>query len=304
MEEHVRCNLCKSDDYNILFPKIEVSRIVPITDKYSAAKSMLCTDQIVKCRKCGLVYINPRIKSDIIIDATSRGDDKNYVSQGVGRMLTFENELKWMAKHAPKGKLLDVGCASGFFLKVAKDAGWDVMGVEPNRWLAEYGKNNFGLNIKAGTLEGAKFRNNSFDVICMWDVIEHMPDPNHALGEANRILNKGGILIVSTPDYGSILAGVFGRKWWFLLSHHLFYFTAKTMRKILEQNGFRVKIRKMHWQKLSLQYMLDMVKHLNKENKVVLFGHRWGSAIFKALKIGNIQIPYYAAQMDLIAVKK
>lgn len=302
-EEYIRCNLCGADDYKIIYKKIDNTEKVSLLDKFSAAKGFLCTDQIVRCNECGLVYINPRTKSDIIIDSTSKGDDEKYVSQEKGRMETFEKELKWLNKYTKKGRLLDVGCAAGFFLNVAKKAKWDAQGVEPNKWLANHGKENYGLKVFAGTLEDAEFKDEEFEVITLWDVIEHMPDPNGSLKEINRIMKPGGTLVVSTPDYSSIFAKIFGRKWWFLLSHHLFYFTPRTMKMMLEQNGFKVKVKKLHWQKLNLQYMIDMVKHLSK-SKLVHKGHKTLSSVFKLFKLHKLEIPYYASQIDIIAVKK
>ena len=274
-----------------------------MTDKYSASKGIMCTDQVVKCNKCGLVYINPRIKEDIIIDSCSKGDDKVYTSQPEGRILTFKKEIKLLKKYKKKnGKLLDVGCAAGFFLHVAKQEGWNVQGVEPNSWLADYGRKNFEAKVFNGTLEEAKFKDNMFDIITMWDVLEHIPDPKSALIEANRILKPGGILIISFPDFSSIFAKLFGKNWWFLLSHHLFQFTPKTLKRMLRMTGFKTLKYKMHWQILSIGYLLKVVKVLSK-NPLILLGRSVVSFFVKLFGLQNMNISYYASQTDLIAKK-
>src|SRR3989338_2351959 len=314
-EEHIPCNLCGQDNYKIIYEKIDTPLEIPLTDKFSAAKGILSTDQIVKCKNCGLVYTNPRIKSMIIIDSCSRGDDEVYVSQEEGRKKTFQEGIDWIKKvtqkkendkeaSTEKKKILDVGCAAGFFLAVAKENNFDPYGSELNAWLADYGRKKFSLeNVKTGTLEDAKWKENFFDDVTMWDVLEHAPDPLKTLREINRITKNNGYLIISYPDYSSIFAKLFGRRWWFLLSHHIYYFTPKTMNMMLEKAGFEVVTDKMHWQELKIVYMLNMFVKLNK-NPIIKAPFQAASAMLKAVGLKNMKVRYYASQRDIIAQKK
>jgi 2-polyprenyl-3-methyl-5-hydroxy-6-metoxy-1,4-benzoquinol methylase len=300
--EEIPCNLCGSKEYAIVFPRIEPKEDVPIESRYSAAKGVMCTDQVVKCSRCGLVFINPRPKSGTIVDAVSEGEDEVYVSQPAGRIATFERGLQFIEKNAKKGTILDVGCAAGFFLSVAKARGWKTMGVEPNRWLCEYGNKKYGLHSKPMTLEAAKFKSNSFDVITFWDVFEHLPDPRGTLKTVHKMLKPGGKLIISYPQFGSVLAKMSGRKWWFLLSHHLYYFTWKTIAKMLASEGFKVQTDRMHWQQLQVGYMFTMFRTLNADSFVgTIAGIVEG--VLKLLRLYNVKVWYYAAQTDLVAVK-
>lgn len=311
-EEHIVCNLCSQNDYSVIYEKIDTPLEVPLTDKFSAAKGILSTDQIVRCNHCGLVYTNPRVKTDLMLSSCAQGDDEVYVSQEEGRKKTFEEGISWIQKKAlfsakdasQKPVLLDVGCAAGFFLAVAKDYGFEPYGVELNSWLSEYGRKKFGLShVTSGTLEAAHFSSNMFDYVTMWDVLEHVPDPSATLHELARITKPGGYLVISYPDYSSIFAKIFGRKWWFLLSHHIYYFTPTTMEKILAKNGFIVVTDKMHWQKLKIVYMLDMFVKLNK-NPLVRAPFAAASFLLKKLRLENISVRYYASQRDVIAQKK
>ncbi len=315
-EEHISCNLCGQDDFTVIHEKIDAPLEIPLTDKFSAAKGILSTDQIVKCKNCGLVYTNPRIKSTIIIDSCAQGDDEVYVSQEEGRKKTFQEGIDWIKKFTQKEaekdkkesnekeKILDVGCAAGFFLAVAKENGFDPYGVELNAWLADYGRKKFNVgNVKAGTLENAKWKENFFDYTTMWDVLEHVPDPIKTLKEINRITKENGYLIISYPDYSSIFAKLFGRRWWFLLSHHIYYFTPKTMEMMLQKAGFEVVTDKMHWQELKIVYMLDMFVKLNK-NPIIKTPFQAASAVLKAVGLKNMKVRYYASQRDVIAQKK
>ncbi len=311
-EEHIACNLCGKNDYSVIYEKIDTPLEVPLTDKFSAAKGILSTDQIVRCNHCSLVYTNPRVKADLMLSSCAQGDDEVYVSQEEGRKKTFEEGIFWIKKTVPfsskessqKPVLLDVGCAAGFFLAVAKEHGFEPYGVELNSWLADYGRKKFGLShVTSGTLESAKFSANLFDYVTMWDVLEHVPDPSATLHELSRITKSGGHIVISYPDYNSIFAKLFGRRWWFLLSHHIYYFTPATMEKILAKNGFTVVTDKMHWQKLKIVYMLDMFVKLNK-NPIVRAPFAVASFVLKKLHLQNLSVRYYASQRDVIAQKK
>ncbi len=302
-EINIPCNLCGLDDYSVVYEKVVPEKSVEINDMYSAAKGVLCTDQVVRCNNCGLVYINPRLDAGIIIKACSEGDDEVYVSQEAGRIATFGECLEFAEKYAKKkGSLLDVGCAAGFFLKVAKDSGWNVLGIEPNKWLGDYGRKKFDVEVLSSTLEEAKLGDKRFDIITMWDVLEHMPNPKSGLLEANRVMKDDGVLIISYPDYGSIFSKIFGRKWWFFLSHHLYYFTPKTLEKMLNETGFKVIKSKRHFQRLKIGYMVNMARNLSGDKSSVSFlGSIQGVLNFTGLN--DVQIPYYASQKDIVARK-
>lgn len=300
--ENISCNLCGNNDYTIVYPKLNVFQEVPLTSKYSAAKGVMCTDQIVKCKNCSLVYINPRPKASMIIDACSEGNDEVYVSQPEGRLQTFKRGLKFIEKYQKSGKILDVGCAAGFFLKIAKDNGWNVVGVEPNSWLCEYGNHLYNMKNIPATLERAKFEDSSFDVSTLWDVLEHVPDPCSTLKEINRVTKLGGYIVVSYPNFGSVLAKISGRKWWFLLSHHLYYFTPKTLKNLLAKEGFKIIDSRKHWQVLGIGYMVTMFRKLNEDSFVGKLASI-AEKFFRISRLYNVKIWYYASQEDVIAKK-
>ena len=296
-EEHIVCNLCGKNEYSIIYKKIDTPLEVPLTDKFSAAKGILSTDQIVRCNNCSFVYTNPRIKADLMLSSCAQGDDEVYVSQEEERKKTFQEGIAWIKNKVPfsssssqKPVLLDVGCAAGFFLAVARDSGFEPYGVELNSWLADYGRKKFGLShVTSGTLDTARLSANMFDYVTMWDVLEHVPDPSATLYELHRITKSSGHIVISYPDYSSIFAKIFGRRWWFLLSHHIYYFTPTTMEKILTKNGFTVVTDKMHWQKLKIVYMLDMFVKLNK-NPVVRAPFSFCSFVLKKLGLENLSV--------------
>lgn len=298
--EEVRCNLCLSNNFDVLIPaKYDLEKDTDVVKKFRSSGDEKLIDQLVKCKDCGLIYVNPRIKGNLIIDAYSEGTDENFVSQAKWREITFAKGMNDIEKYHPrKGRILDIGTAGGSFLHVAKQRGWDVFGVEPNKWLCKWGKKHYGIDIKPGDIFANKFKDRFFDAVTLWDVLEHTPNPYEVLEECNRIMKKGGLLLVNYPDIGSPVARAMKDKWIFLLSVHLYYFDKKTITKILNENGFEVVKIKPHIQKLSFGYLMFRMKEYNQ----ALGG--FGSTVANTLGLQNMQIPYWLGQTLVIARKK
>jgi SAM-dependent methyltransferase len=147
-----------------------------------------------------------------------------------------------MADIRGNGKLLDIGCATGFFLEMASQMGYKAVGVEISDFASKYGSEKLGLNIINKELRAAKFQEASFDIVTLWDVIEHFPDPRLELIEINRILVKGGIIGIITPDIGALLPRILGKYWLELrrVPEHLSFFNRFSLHKFLGRCGFDV----------------------------------------------------------------
>ncbi len=125
----------------------------------------------------------------------------------------FEKYLAHLERYSQeKGELLDVGAATGFFLALAKDRGYSVRGVEISRFAAESAKKK-GLDVFAGSMEEASFAKKSFDVVTLCDVLEHFPDPESEIRIVAEMLAPQGLILINTPDAGSLYARILGRKW-------------------------------------------------------------------------------------------
>ncbi len=296
MWEEVPCNLCGSDDYRVKI-RPTVSEFDP-REVLSASGGIRGTQQVVECQRCGLMYVNPRLRGDFVIDAYSDASDELYAEAGAGRMATFRRGLKLLEAFSPRrGRLLDVGSACGFFVRAAQEAGWEAEGVEPSRWSAEYGRTQLGVRIFPGVLREAGFPDTYFDAITMWDVLEHVPDPLSDLQEAHRVLKPGGVLLVNYPNAGSLLARLAGRHWWFFLSVHLYYFTPRSLNRLLGKAGFEVRAQRRHVQSLPLG-------HLIKVASIYVGGAaRTLHTVARALRLADLALPYYAAQANVIGVK-
>jgi len=297
--ESVPCNLCGADDYEVIYPpRYELSKPEEIASTFRSSGDEVLLDQLVQCTVCGLQYLNPRLRSDVVIEGYSSGSDEMFVSQADGRERTFANSLKMIERLRLKGgRLLDVGTAGGSFLAVAKKAGWDVAGCEPNRWMCEWANEHYGLHVVPGTVFDMKLAPNSFDVVTLWDVLEHTPDPKATLRECKRVLKPNGLLVVNYPDIESLVSRMMGRKWVFLLSVHLYYFTGKTLPRMLEELGFRVVQRRRHWQTLELGYVLFRMEAYLKPLARAL---GW---LVKRVGLAQLQFPYWMGQNLVIAEK-
>jgi len=228
--EEISCPLCKSRKWKKIYPA-----------HYA---------RIVRCKLCDFAYTNPRLKARFLKRLYSEGYFKNnnshvigyadYVKDEENITKTFLKRLAMIEKHVKKGRLLDVGCATGFFLNSARENGWSVEGVEVSDFAADFARKKFDLQIYVGDIEKINLPKNRYDLITMWDVIEHIVNPIKVLKHLRASLTDNGILVMTTPDEGSIPARITKHKWvgYKLSDEHLAYFSKKTMINLLEQTGF------------------------------------------------------------------
>lgn len=256
--EHVPCVLCGVDDADVVYEaQYDREKDTDLVEKFRASGDELLIDRLVQCRRCALQYVNPRLRGDLILSGYTEGDDPNYVSQLDARERTFARALRCIEETlGRKGAMLDVGTAAGAFVAAARKQGWDAVGCEPNRWLAEFGSRHYGVTIHHGSVFEQEYPAGSFDVVTLWDVIEHTPDPVEVVEYCRTLLKPGGLLVINYPDIGSWIARLLKRKWLFLISVHLFYFDRQTIRRLLERHGFEVLVSRPHWQWLHLDYVL------------------------------------------------
>jgi len=154
---------------------------------------------------------------------------------------TFEHYLDILATDGSEiGDMLDVGAATGFFLDLARNRGWRTVGVEPSEFAVSVAKGK-GLDVRQGIVEDLAIPDNSFDVITMWDVIEHVNAPRASLAAAFRLLRPGGVLAINTPDSGSTLARLLGLRWHLVVPpEHLVLFHQESLRRLLAESNFEV----------------------------------------------------------------
>lgn len=295
--DDVVCNLCGSADHDIVYPpRYELADTERIVESFRSSGDEVLLDQLVRCRECGLQYLTPRLRQDIVLEGYSEGTDETFVSQAGARERTFDKALARIERlRSGKGRILDVGTAGGSFLGVARKRGWETAGCEPNRWLAAFAKERYGVDVVPGTVFDMDLADASFDVVTLWDVLEHTPDPKAVLLECRRVLKPDGLLIVNYPDIASSVARAMGRRWVFLLSVHLYYFTPRTIGRMLAETGFRPRLRRKHWQTLELGYIFQRMQ------PYVGGLARLGERVVRAIGLGHANVPYWMGQELIVA---
>jgi 2-polyprenyl-3-methyl-5-hydroxy-6-metoxy-1,4-benzoquinol methylase len=226
----IACDLCGSRDPE---PVLESSRL---------------DGPLVKCRKCGLFYVGERrsnlaFGSDTAAATTQRIRDANRdltgIDLGEERRLAGLNartRLNLIRRYRPSGKLLEVGCGRGDFLRVAREH-FTVVGVEPNEDLA---KDAVAFApIDQGVIESHPY--SEYDVAASFHVIEHTDSPRRFLEAIAARVRTGGVVVIETPNIHSIPFRLLKSRWRQFIPEHYFFFDEKTMARLMEDAGLRVE---------------------------------------------------------------
>jgi 2-polyprenyl-3-methyl-5-hydroxy-6-metoxy-1,4-benzoquinol methylase len=241
--EYVNCNNCGMDHTQVLFKK---------KDKFSIVKEEF---SVVKCQTCGLLYVNPRpsqeemsrfypetyswketLGADSIFTKWVRRLEKGY------RYHLLKDEVSKIVKFTRRnvGKVLDIGCGTGDRLDVCRSHGFETLGVEMSN-SADYAKEQLKLNVVKGDLFSAHLSDEYFDVVTLYNVLEHTHDPFNVIIETHRILKKDGFLIIQIPNKDCFQFKIFKERWAaFDIPRDLYYFNPKSLRALLEKGGFTV----------------------------------------------------------------
>ncbi len=150
----------------------------------------------------------------------------------------YEALLARLSAHRSTGRFLDVGCGGGFLVETARDLGWTAEGTEVSRAAAEFGQAK-GLKIHVGVIADAKLPAAAFDAITLMEVVEHVPSPVALLRECAELLRPGGVLYLTTPNWGSLTRRVVGARWRPIGRDHVVYFTPRHMRRALAAAGLK-----------------------------------------------------------------
>lgn len=236
--EFVACNLCGRSETELLFE-------APVRS-YRAGVFAQDVWNVVRCRHCALIYVNPRIDDearDYFYSFQNPGDraavDRRFLTAIRRREPLWNRYLRILATVGPTGKLLDVGCGPGDFLVAARAHGYDAAGQEVSELFLDHARRVHGLDVHGGFLEELEFPAASFDVVTAFDVIEHHPDPKGLAREMRRLLRPGGLAMLSTHDIGNWFARRYGVNWRYLHPiSHITYFTRDTLQRLLADAGF------------------------------------------------------------------
>ena len=294
------------------------------TEPYALLQDWLCGSSgdfaMVRCTKCGLLRQNPRPTRRIIGRyypeeykpfADTRIEDVSFTVR-IARMSAeygLRRRVRLVARHQPDGRLLEIGCATGLFLDAAQRLDdWQVQGIEPSAATAEYARQKYGLDVITSSYEDTHLESQSYDIVTMWDVLEHLHEPVAAVQDVARILKPSGVFVIKVPHLESLAARFFGRYWAGLdAPRHLYVFPRPLLEGVLQQAGFEILESQCwggyHIFALSLQFWLRsrlidpehskldaFVRSFLQSMPVRVFAFPWFAFVDRVLRRGNTLI--------------
>lgn len=197
---------------------------------------------IVRCPRCDLVfYAGGAVDASTLYtnEYFSGGEYLDYVAERKMHQWNFADRIRDVRRYAPSGNLLEIGCAYGFFLDLARHH-WKARGVDITPSGIEHAR-SLGLDATCVDFLDMPDEPESQDVICLWDTIEHLPRPVRVIEKAARWLKRGGVLFATTGDAGSLVARWRGERWRQIHPPtHLYYFSTETLSRAATSAGLQV----------------------------------------------------------------
>ncbi|MEI9811590.1 MAG: class I SAM-dependent methyltransferase [Acidobacteriota bacterium] len=230
---------------------------------------------LYRCGSCGFLFVHPlpddtlAIYNDDYFQGAGGGHGyMDYDRDKEPMRPTFEQYLVRMQQALGKpGRVLDVGAATGFFLDIARQKGWDTAGVASD-FAARLGRKK-GLDVRTGILQDATFPDASFDAVTLWDVIEHLSDPEKAVRDVRRLLKPGGLFALNTPDADSLWAKTTGMNWHLIVPpEHIHLFGRRSAVKLLDTCGFEPLTVTTIGKTFTIQYVLQTLGPLAEDRCV------------------------------------
>jgi 2-polyprenyl-3-methyl-5-hydroxy-6-metoxy-1,4-benzoquinol methylase len=252
--EGVKCAVCGNTDH----------------DKYRV-KWEYVNFKMVECQECMFTFIPPYYRKDI--------DYEHYKDEAVLEQIRKGNnwlkiqrhfhKFQLIGKYKKSGKLFDIGAGWGHFLLAGREKGYEIYGVEPSQLNCVYSKGELGLpidNISVFNLP----EDNKYDVITLWDVLEHIDRADDVIEKCSKVINEDGYIFIQVPQLDSWYAKRFNEKWGAIHLDHVNYFTNDCMRRLLERYGFEIVDIKssIELKNMVVSYLLPVLTGRKRENNV------------------------------------
>ena len=221
---------------------------------------------LLRCGTCELVFRNPVPTPRELEGIYEKGYYDSWGGEAAEALVSrqkrtyFLQHIQHIKRLMGKGTLLDVGCAKGNFLELARSEGYSVYGLEISEYAADAAAGTVGKErIEVGTIEGSSHPPGMFDVITMFDFIEHVHDLDATLAAVSELIKSDGLLYIVTPSTSSMSFKFMGSQWWHYKEEHLYYFNRKSLAALLERFGFQVLDSAACKKTLSVEYMLNQL---------------------------------------------
>jgi len=271
--EKIKCPLCGCEK-NELFLKTQ--------DRFNLNDGL--EFKIVACSECKFTFLNPRPKPESISAFYESEDYQPFLSTQAGlnlwdriylavRSFALAGKRRKISKLKRRGSLLDIGCGTGEFLYEMRGHGWQVEGLEMEKKAAEFARTEYNLSVQTQELQDCDFPDQSFDVITLWHVLEHLYEPKESLKKMRNLLKDDGFILIAVPNISSFDARFYKTNWVALdTPRHLFHFTPETMGTFCKTAG--LVIQKFY------QLPLDAFFNCLMSERIILKSSAFGKLLF------------------------
>jgi SAM-dependent methyltransferase len=263
-----RCSACGASG---LVPHLKVAGdagpdgLIPTTDRFGTALA-----DLVRCPRCDHRQTEPMPDDAVLERAYAGAASEDYIGEEAGQRETARRALARIEAFlepspiphngGPRHRtLLDLGCWVGFLLAEAVERGWAAVGVEPSEFASAYARDRLDLDVRTGELLTTPLPLHHFDAIVMGDVVEHLPRPAEALERIAALLRPRGIVWMALPDAGSLVARGLRARWWSVIPTHVQFFTRRSIRTLLEREGWTVLAIETAPKAFSVRYYLERI---------------------------------------------
>lgn len=297
------CNLCGSEDLVLLYPGNMASENLDRFSQYSYYGDLF------KCNECGLVSQLLTHEYTEILESLK---GEKYLDESIGELnlsekaLQFKGLIGLMQKFASLdgARLLDVGANTGVFLNLMREYTSDYSGIEPSEEAVKVAKVEFGLEVENSVVADATLPDGTYDLITMWDVVEHLYDPLMDTATLFNKLKPGGMVFITTHDVDSFLAKVTKKNYPMFMYQHFYHFSPKTLSKMMVKNGYEVLGVRYFNKTWTFGYLCELLIKLWPDNMFARALHYVLSGLLRIPYVGKLPIKIPLRDFFLLVARR
>jgi SAM-dependent methyltransferase len=247
--------------------------------------------RMVRCRRCGLVRADPAADARVLEELYERSEGFDAEEANLRR--TYGRYLRRLGRHGvPGDRLLEIGSGTGFFLQQAQVDGYGIVtGIEPSRAAAALADPSIANRIVQGPMKPGLFESDAFDVVCLFQVFDHIPDPNLLLRECRRVLRPGGLILALNHNVDALPNRVLGARSPIIDVEHTYLYSPATMSAIFRTNSFDVLEVGRVWNDYSLSYLARLAPIPRRPKALLLRAlSSWIGRVTLRAALGNLYL--------------